>query len=98
MPKRSAGLLKYRKSKGHLEVFLIHPGGPYFAKKDKGAWAIPKGEYEKGEDPLAAAQREFREETGFIASGEFLDLGSIQQTSGKIVEAWPSRMIAIRAT
>jgi predicted NUDIX family NTP pyrophosphohydrolase len=85
MPKRSAGLLMYRRSKGHLEVFLIHPGGPYFAKKDKGAWAIPKGEYEKNEDPLIAAKREFEEETGFTAAGDFLDLGSIKQRSGKIV-------------
>lgn len=88
MSKLSAGLIMYRRSKGHLEVFLIHPGGPYFAKKDKGAWAIPKGEYEKGEDPLAAAKREFQEETGFTAGGRFLDLGSIQQTSGKIVTVW----------
>ena len=73
MPNRSAGLLMYRRSKGHPEVFLIHPGGPYWAKKDKGAWAIPKGEYEPGEEPLVAARREFQEETGFIAEGEFLD-------------------------
>jgi predicted NUDIX family NTP pyrophosphohydrolase len=78
----------YRRSKDPLEVFLIHPGGPYWAKKDKGAWAIPKGEYDKQEDPLAAARREFSEETGFAADGEFLDLGSIRQTSGKIVRAW----------
>jgi predicted NUDIX family NTP pyrophosphohydrolase len=88
MPKRSAGLLMYHRSKGHLEVFLIHPGGPYWKKKNKGAWAIPKGEYEKDEDPLAAAKREFQEETGFTATGRFLDLGSITQTSGKIVTAW----------
>jgi predicted NUDIX family NTP pyrophosphohydrolase len=88
MPKRSAGLLLYRRSKGALEVFLIHPGGPYWAKKDQGAWAIPKGEYKKDEDPLAAAKREFQEETGFTAAGEFLDLGSIRQASGKIVTAW----------
>ena len=88
MPKRSAGLLMYRRSKGRLEVFLIHPGGPYFAKKDKGAWAIPKGEYEEGEDPLVAAKREFQEETGFAAAGDFLDLGSIKQRSGKIVAVW----------
>jgi predicted NUDIX family NTP pyrophosphohydrolase len=88
MPNRSAGLLMYRRSEGHLEVFLIHPGGPYWAKKDKGAWAIPKGEYEKDEEPLVAAKREFNEETGFTAAGEFLPLGSIQQTSGKIVTAW----------
>ena len=78
----------YRRSKGELELFLIHPGGPYFAKKDKGAWAIPKGEYEDGEDPLVAAKREFEEETGFTAAGDFLDLGSIKQTSGKIVAVW----------
>ena len=77
-----------RRSKGDLEVFLIHPGGPYWAKKDRGAWAIPKGEYEKGEDPLATAKREFREETGFTVSGQFFDLGSIKQTSGKIAAVW----------
>ncbi len=88
MPKQSAGLLMYRSSKGELEAFLIHPGGPYWAKKDKGAWAIPKGEYEKGEDPLVAAKREFKEETGFTAAGRFLDLGSIKQTSGKVVAVW----------
>jgi predicted NUDIX family NTP pyrophosphohydrolase len=66
----------YRKPNRELEVFLIHPDGPYFTKKDKGAWAIPKGEYEKDENPLGAAKREFEEETGFAAVGEFLDLGS----------------------
>lgn len=88
MPKRSAGLLMYRRSKGELEVFLVHPGGPCFVKKDKGAWAIPKGEYEKDEDPLIAAKREFQEETGFTAAGKFADLGSIKQRSGKIVAVW----------
>jgi predicted NUDIX family NTP pyrophosphohydrolase len=88
MAKRSAGLLMCRRSKGNLEVFLIHPGGPFWAKKDKGAWAIPKGEYERDEDPLIAAKREFHEETGFTAAGKFLDLGSIKQSSGKIVCAW----------
>ncbi len=78
----------YRLPKGCLEVFLIHPGGPYWAKQDKGSWAIPKGEYERDEEPLAAAQREFREETGFTAEGEFLPLGAVQQRSGKIVTAW----------
>jgi predicted NUDIX family NTP pyrophosphohydrolase len=78
----------YRRSKGHLEVFLIHPGGPYWAKKDKGAWGIPKGEYHKDEEPLVAAKREFQEETGFTADGDFLELGSIKQKSGKIVTAW----------
>jgi predicted NUDIX family NTP pyrophosphohydrolase len=88
MPKHSAGLLLFRRSNDELEVFLIHPGGPFWAKKDKGAWAIPKGEYKKQEDPLAAAKREFREETGFTAAGVFRDLGSIRQASGKIVAAW----------
>lgn len=88
MAKRSAGLLMYRKSEGDVRVFLIHPGGPYWAKKDRGAWAIPKGEYKNDEDPLIAARREFKEETGFTAVGEFVDLGSIKQTSGKMVAAW----------
>jgi predicted NUDIX family NTP pyrophosphohydrolase len=88
MPKRSAGLMMYRRSTGVLEVFLVHPGGPIWAKKDKGAWTIPKGEYEEDENPLVAARREFEEETGFQATGEFLDLGSIRQKSGKIVTAW----------
>lgn len=87
MPKRSAGLMMYRLSTG-LEVFLVHPGGPLWAKKDKGVWTIPKGEYEKDENPLVAARREFEEETGFYATGEFFDLGSINQKSGKIVTAW----------
>ena len=88
MPKRSAGLLMYRRTSDELEVFLVHPGGPIWAKKDKGAWTIPKGEYEPDENPLAAAQREFEEETGFQATGDFLDLGSIKQKSGKVVNAW----------
>jgi predicted NUDIX family NTP pyrophosphohydrolase len=88
MPKRSAGLLMYRRTHHKLEVFLVHPGGPLWARKDKGAWTVPKGEYEPDENPLAAAQREFREETGFQAAGKFLDLGSIKQKSGKIVTAW----------
>jgi predicted NUDIX family NTP pyrophosphohydrolase len=88
MPKRSAGLMMYRRLTGVLEVFLVHPGGPIWARKDKGAWTIPKGEYEEDENPLVAARREFEEETGFQATGEFLDLGSIKQKSGKIVTAW----------
>jgi predicted NUDIX family NTP pyrophosphohydrolase len=78
----------YRASGDELEVFLIHPGGPYWAKKDAGAWAIPKGEYRKEEDPLAAAKREFHEETGFTAAGKFLELGTVRQASGKVVTAW----------
>jgi predicted NUDIX family NTP pyrophosphohydrolase len=91
MPKRSAGLMMYRRLTGVLEVFLVHPGGPIWARKDKGAWTIPKGEYEEDENPLVAARREFEEETGFQATGEFLDLGSIRQKSGKIVTAWAFR-------
>lgn len=78
----------YRRTGDEPEVFLVHPGGPFWATKDHGAWTIPKGEYERDEDPLAAAQREFHEETGFVAAGPFLELGSIRQVSGKIVIAW----------
>ena len=88
MPKRSAGLLLYRRATSGLEVFLVHPGGPYWAKKGGCAWGIPKGEYHKDEEPLAAAKREFTEETGFTATGPFVELGSIEQKSGKIVTAW----------
>jgi predicted NUDIX family NTP pyrophosphohydrolase len=88
MPKRSAGLMMYRRSDVDLEVFLVHPGGPLWASKDKGAWTVPKGEYEQDENPLVAARREFEEETGFQAIGDFHDLGSIRQKSGKIVTAW----------
>jgi predicted NUDIX family NTP pyrophosphohydrolase len=87
MPKRSAGLLLYRR-RNALEVFLVHPGGPFWAGKDRGAWSIPKGEYSQSEDPLAAAQREFTEETGFTARGPFVELGMVRQASGKIVAAW----------
>jgi predicted NUDIX family NTP pyrophosphohydrolase len=78
----------YRRHQGDLEVFLVHPGGPFWANKDIGAWSIPKGEYAEGEQPLQAAQREFQEETSFIATGIFLELGTIRQTGGKIVTAW----------
>jgi predicted NUDIX family NTP pyrophosphohydrolase len=88
MPKRSAGLLMFRGLNDELEVFLVHPGGPLWARKDEGAWTIPKGEYDEDESPLVAAKREFEEETGFHAVGEFVDLGSIKQKSGKIVTAW----------
>jgi len=71
-----------------MEVFLVHPGGPFWAKKDEGAWSIPKGEYAPGEDPLEAAKREFQEETGFQAAGEFLPLTPRKQPSGKIISAW----------
>ena len=88
MPKQSAGLLLYRRRNSALEVFLVHPGGPFWAKKDAGAWSIPKGEYTDGEHPLAAAIREFHEETGFEAEGEFLELGTIKQAGGKVVSVW----------
>lgn len=88
MAKHSAGLVMFRKTGGKLEIFLVHPGGPFWAKKDEGAWTIPKGEYGPEEDSLAAARREFHEETGFSAEGEFLNLGDIRQKSGKIVVAW----------
>jgi predicted NUDIX family NTP pyrophosphohydrolase len=85
MPKFSAGILLFRRNP-QLEVFLIHPGGPFWVKKD--AWSIPKGEYEPGEEPLAAARREFEEETGAPIEGDFLALGQIRQPSGKQVMAW----------
>ena len=88
MPKRSAGLLMYRRRNAQVEVFLVHPGGPFWAKKDLGAWSICKGEYAESELPLEAAKREFQEETGFTAQGSFLELGVVQQASGKIVSAW----------
>jgi predicted NUDIX family NTP pyrophosphohydrolase len=89
MPKQSAGLLMYRRlTDRSVEVFLVHPGGPIWAKKNEGSWTIPKGEYQADEDALSAAKREFHEETGFTATGEFLELGSVRQKSGKIVVAW----------
>jgi predicted NUDIX family NTP pyrophosphohydrolase len=88
MVKKSAGLLMFRRRQGFIEVFLVHPGGPFWAKKDEGAWSIPKGEYAPGEDPLEAAKREFQEETGFPSAGEFLPLTSRKQPSGKIISAW----------
>jgi predicted NUDIX family NTP pyrophosphohydrolase len=78
----------YRWREGHLEVFLVHPGGPFWANKDKGAWSIPKGEYAEGEEPFEAANREFFEETGVVPEGTFLELGLITQSGGKIVIAW----------
>ena len=87
MAKRSAGLLLYRR-RPDLEVFLVHPGGPFWKNKDEGAWSIPKGEYAEGEEPLAAALREFEEETGTKPDGAFVPLGEIRQAGGKIVTAW----------
>jgi predicted NUDIX family NTP pyrophosphohydrolase len=88
MPKTSAGLLMYRKREGQLEALLVHLGGPFWKKKESGAWFVPKGEINPGEDELAAAQREFQEETGLVPVGEFLTLGSVKHKSGKTVTAW----------
>ncbi|MDQ3206975.1 MAG: NUDIX domain-containing protein [Gemmatimonadota bacterium] len=84
----SAGLLLYRRALGKPEIFLAHPGGPFWLKRDDGAWTIPKGVAEEGEDLLAAACREFQEETGIHPVGPFLSLGSIRQKAGKQVHAW----------
>jgi predicted NUDIX family NTP pyrophosphohydrolase len=88
MAKQSAGILMFRRTGGRPEVLLVHPGGPFWAKKDDGAWSIPKGLYEDREDPLAAARREFEEETGCTPEGEFLALGSFKQPSNKTIVAW----------
>ena len=88
MTKISAGILLYRRRPQGVQVLLVHPGGPFWAKKDDGAWSIPKGETDEGEDLLAAAKREFLEETGQAVSGEFLDLGAHKQPSGKTIVAW----------
>jgi predicted NUDIX family NTP pyrophosphohydrolase len=88
MPKASAGLLMYRFRDGRLEVLLVHPGGPFWANKDLGAWSIPKGEVAEGEDPLSTAKREFEEELGFSPHGELVLLGKIAQKGGKTVQAW----------
>jgi predicted NUDIX family NTP pyrophosphohydrolase len=92
MPKESAGLLLYRSRGGSIEVFLVHPGGPFWAKKDEGSWSIPKGEIEAGEDKLGAAKREFQEETGLaVSAGPFQPLKPIRQKGGKIVHAWAAQ-------
>lgn len=88
MPTHSAGILAYRRSSDELEVFLVHPGGPFFARKDMGASTIPKGELGPGEAALEAAQREFTEETGFVLAGPFRPLGTVRQAGGKVVEAF----------
>jgi predicted NUDIX family NTP pyrophosphohydrolase len=86
--KWSAGVLLYRVRGGEVEVFLVHPGGPYWARKDDGAWSIPKGEYGVSDDPLATAKREFREETGSELAGSFRALTPLTQPGGKVVSAW----------
>jgi predicted NUDIX family NTP pyrophosphohydrolase len=89
MPVRSAGILLYRRSAGALELLLVHPGGPFWARKDDGAWSIPKGEHADGEDPLDCARREFEEETGTVPPvGALVALGEVRQRSGKRVSAW----------
>lgn len=86
--KQSAGILLYRNINSVLEVFLVHPGGPFFKNKDEGSWSIPKGEFLDNEEALTAAKREFEEETGQAIDGNFIPLGSIKQKSGKTVYAW----------
>jgi len=86
--KKTAGLLLYRIRDSAVEVFLVHPGGPFWAKKDEGAWSIPKGEFADDEQPLSAATREFQEETGFSMEGNLMALAPLKQRSGKLVYAW----------
>jgi predicted NUDIX family NTP pyrophosphohydrolase len=87
--RRSAGIVLWRRRGGDIEVLLGHMGGPYWARKDRGAWTIPKGEVEAGEEPLAVAVREFAEELGVpVPAGQFVDLGEVRQSGGKIVRAW----------
>lgn len=86
--KQSAGILVYRFNKNVLEVFLVHPGGPFWKNKDLGAWSLPKGEFTNEEKPLDAALREFKEETGIHLSGEFMELTPVKLKSGKMVFAW----------
>ncbi|OWK26096.1 NUDIX hydrolase [Rhizobium yanglingense] len=88
MPKRSAGLLIFRQTAGYLEVFLVHPGGPFWAQKDEGAWSIPKGLMDQGEDALEAAKREVFEEVGSKIEGNFNWLGEYRQPGGKVVLVW----------
>lgn len=97
MPKKSAGILWYRVQNDVLQVFLVHPGGPFWRNKNAGTWSIPKGEFEEGEDPLQAAKREMQEETGIdpdiegLRSSEFLQLSPVCQKSGKVVYAWAAQ-------
>lgn len=88
MAKKSAGLIMYINNNSGLKIFLVHPGGPYFTKKDEGCWSIPKGLIEENEDTLATAIREFEEETGMKPAGEFISLGEVTLKSGKVVSAW----------
>jgi predicted NUDIX family NTP pyrophosphohydrolase len=89
MPNRSAGILAYRKYRQQLQVLLVHPGGPFYARKDAGVWSIPKGEYDESEDAFTVAKREFEEETGNrITATEFAFLGEVKLKSGKLIRAW----------
>ncbi len=88
MAKQSAGILLYRFEDNQLQLFLIHPGGPFFSKKDNGSWSVPKGEFNNDEDALDAAKREFLEETGQPIEGKFLELEPVIQKAGKKVYAW----------
>lgn len=92
MSKQSAGILPYRRKENHLEVFIIHPGGPFWRNKDLEAWSVPKGEFNDDEEPLEAAKREFEEELGFAPKGEFLELVSVKLKSGKVIYAWACEM------
>lgn len=101
MSKQSAGLLAYRRLADGLEIFLVHPGGPFSARKDAGAWSIPKGEFDAREEPLSAAIRELREETGFAVTEPFVPLGTVKQAGGKTVHAFavqadfdPARLVS----
>ena len=92
MARQSAGILLYRMAGGEPEVLLVHPGGPFWAKKDAGAWSMPKGEYEAGEDPLSCARREFEEELGTASpDAGLIELGTVRQAGGKVVTAWAVR-------
>ena len=88
MPKQAAGILMYRRGASRLEVLLAHPGGPLWARKDTGAWTIPKGQFTGSELPLDAARREFEEEMGTAPNGDFQPLGTVKQPSGKVIHAW----------
>ncbi|MEM1972073.1 MAG: NUDIX domain-containing protein [Nitrososphaerota archaeon] len=88
MRRHSAGILLYRRKSGRIEVLLVHPGGPFWMGKEDGAWSIPKGIIEEDENPLEAAKREFKEETGFEVDGEFIDLGEVRLSSGKTIRVW----------
>ena len=88
MAPRSAGIVVHRRGARGIEFLLVHPGGPFWAKKDEGAWSVPKGEYEEEQDPLQVARRELEEETGMRPEGPFVPLGSVKQRGGKVVTAW----------